>query len=200
MKVLIYANPYFACSFGDLFNDSDSNIVELQTSNGFEYDLSNLTPAAGDQYFLIGNADFNNQSRTNIFASLLKIGVKPEYLASKSANISHDAKIGMGSLVHSGASLDGKVTVGFNTIIAQNAILSLGVKVGNNCFIGPNTCLEPGVVVGNNVYIHGNCRIAKDVKIDRDVVINDSYVVIRESVKTGMILDSDIGDFVRILR
>ena len=200
MKVLIYASPYFACSFGDLFNDSDSNIVELQTSNGFEYDLSTLAPAAGDQYFLIGNADFNNQSRTNIFASLLKIGVKPEFLASKSANISHDVKIGMGSLVHSGASLDGKVTVGFNTIIAQNAILSLGAKVGNNCFIGPNTCLEPGVVVGNNVYIHGNCRINKDVKIDRDVVINDSYVVIRESVKTGMILDSDIGDFVRILR
>jgi len=91
----------------------------------------------------------------------------------------------------------GILNIGTQALQANQVALQ---TIGNNCFIGPNVVLHPGVVIGSGAYIKGNIVIEAGVKIDKDVVINDAYASIRADVKSGIILDKQIGDFVRIMK
>ncbi len=200
MNKYIIAQPYLASSFVDQLSVDSRESVELSSVNGFEFDINGLEFDSTVAYYLLSNANFNNQSRTLLFSQLLAKGIKPQGLVSGSAKVAPNVKLGMATLIHSNVNLATNVSVGFNTIVAPNAIIDEGVKIGNNCFIGPNVVLHPGVVIGSGAYIKGNIVVEAGVKIDKDVVINDAHTSIRADVKSGIILDKQIGDFVRILK
>lgn len=200
MNKYIVAKPYMASSFADQLSGNNCEIVELSSVNGFEFDINGLEFDSAAAYYLLSNASFNNQSRTLLFSQLLAKGIKPQSLVSGSAKVASNVKLGMATLIHSNVNLATSVSLGFNTIVAPNVIIDEGVKIGNNCFIGPNVVLHPGVVIGSGAYIKGNIVVEAGVKIDKDVVINDAYTSIRADVKSGIILDKQIGDFVRILK
>ena len=200
MNKYIVAKPYLASSFADQLSGENFESIELTSANGFEFDISAIEFDSAVVYYLLSNASFNNQSRTLLFSQLLAKGIKLQGLISGTAKVATNVKLGMATLIHSNANLATGATIGFNTIVGPNSIIDEGVKIGNNCFIGPNVVLHPGVVIGSGAYIKGNIVIEAGVKIDKDVVINDAYASIRADVKSGIILDKQIGDFVRIMK
>lgn len=200
MNKYIIAKPYFASSFNDQLSGDNCESVELSSANGFEFDTSAIEFDSEGVYYLLSNANFNNQSRTLLFSQLLAKGIKPQSLVSSSAKVSSNVKLGIATLIHSNVNLATGVAIGFNAIVGPNAIVDEGVKIGNNCFVGPNVVLHPGVVIGSGAYIKGNIVVESGVKIDKDVVINNAYDSIRANVKSGIILDKQIGDFVRIMK
>ncbi len=200
MNKYMLAKPYLASSFANQLGGNNCESVALSSANGFEFDTSAIEFDSAATYYLLSNANFNNQSRTLIFSQLLAKSIKPQSLVSSSANVASNVKLGMGTLIHSNVSLAEDVAIGFNTIIAPNSIIDQVVKIGNNCFIGPNVILHPDVIIGSGAYIKGNIVVEAGVKIDKDVVINDAYISIRVDVKSGVILDRQIGDFVRIMK
>jgi acyl-[acyl carrier protein]--UDP-N-acetylglucosamine O-acyltransferase len=200
MNKYIIAKPYFASSFADQLKGDNCESIELFSANGFEFDASAIEFDPAAAYYLISNANFNNQSRTLLFSQLLGKGIKPQCLVSSSAKVASNVKLGMATIIHNNVNLATGVAIGFNTIVGPNGIFDEGVKIGNNCFVGPNVVLHPGVVIGSGTYIKGNIVVEAGVKIDKDVVINDAFTSIRADVKSGIILDKQIGDFVRIMK
>jgi UDP-3-O-[3-hydroxymyristoyl] glucosamine N-acyltransferase len=200
MNNYLISNPYLLPAFLNDVKRSNGKVIELKSEDGFTFDLSGISVSKENQYYLISNGDFTNQGRISLFAKLMEHGIKLEPLISENSFCSESSKIGMGSVIYSNVQLDENSTIGFNTIVAPNTIVQRDVKIGNHCFIGPSVILESGVKIGNNVYIDGNIRIVKNIEIERDVIINNHYQTIFENIKSGLILDSQIGDFVKIIR
>jgi NDP-sugar pyrophosphorylase family protein len=201
MNTLITANPYLLAPVISHFKflNQDINEVKLDLIDNFNYDPITISPSLEINYYFFGNDAFNNHPRIKVFSELIAVNIKPKPFIHFSSIICDIEKIGMGSNIFSNVIIEENTSVGFNTIVAPNVIISKNVAIGNNCFIGPNTIIEEGVSIESNSYITSGCRLNEKIKIGKDVVIRDSRVI-AESIITGTIIDSSIGDFVQIIR
>ena len=73
------------------------------------------------------------------------------------------AKIGVGTVINTAASIDHDCAVGAHCFIAPMATLCGGAKVGEGAFIGAGATLLPGVKVGNNALVAAGAVVDTDV-------------------------------------
>jgi len=200
MNILL-ANPYL---FGTIELDStiknhtNLEIFELVTPDNFNFDISHINHSENEEWLFFGNASYNNHSRLKVFSEIMMKGIRPIAFVHEKAMVANDLKIGFGSVIYPNALVDKMNTIGYNSMISPNAVIHRGCKVGNNCFIGANVILEDGVSIGNNSYICDNTKIIKNVVIEKNVVINDPQII-KEKVPEGFIMDTNLGDYVRIM-
>lgn len=201
MNILITAHPYLYASILSSFKSlkMDVNEINLQLVDNYNYELISIKPDPDNTYYFFGNGAFNNYGRIKVFSELMAVGIKPQAFFHSTSMLHESVKVAIGSAIYSNTIIEENTSIGFNTIIAPNVIISKNVTIGNNCFIGSNTIIEEGVSIESNSYITSGCRLNEKIKIGKDVVIRDSRVI-AESIITGTIIDSSIGDFVQIIR
>lgn len=103
------------------------------------------------------------------------------------SNISSQARIGDGTVVHSHISIHDDVVIGENCQIEGHCFLPSGVRIGDRVFIGP------GCVFTNDSYMDMNredflpvtTRVESDVKIGAGCIIR-AGVTIGEGAMLGM--------------
>ena len=118
--------------------------------------------------------------RKKIIENYQSLNVHFETLVAPSAIISPNSRIGVGSVVMSGAIVN-RAILGENVIVNSGAIVEHDCKVGNNSFIGP------GAVVGGFTSIGENCFIGLGAKIGNGLTIGDNV-----SVAMGAVVNKDL--------
>ena len=112
---------------------------------GSDVNLKKIKTRCSNAFIAIGQIK-NPKIRANYFNKLKSIGFNLPIVTSPYSYVSHNSK------------------VGFGTIIMHKAIISAASKVGSNCIINTSALLEHDVEVGNNthvstgVIINGNSR------------------------------------------
>ncbi|MHA7131813.1 acetyltransferase [Algoriphagus namhaensis] len=143
--------------------------------------------------FAIGVGDPN--FRKAIYTEFTSLGKSLLGLQSKEARISDSARlagvdvfyhcfigpevrIGLGTLVNTGAQVHHEARVGEFTVINPGAFLLGAVQVGDQCSIGAHATLLPGVKIGNQVTIGAGAVVIKDVG-DGETVVGVPAVSVR---------------------
>lgn len=94
-------------------------------------------------YFLITIGQMTPYSkRDGIFSYLKEIGAKIATVVSPLAYVSHNAKIGVGTIVMHGAIINAGVSVGDNCIINSMALIEHEAFVENNCHISTGVVIN----------------------------------------------------------
>jgi UDP-3-O-[3-hydroxymyristoyl] glucosamine N-acyltransferase len=172
------------------------NVIELDTTDGFNYDITRLHNFEGDFYFF-GNSNYHNHSRLAVFAEIVKLGVRPKPFVSERALVGDDVDFGMSTVVYPNSVIDSQVRVGFNSLIMPNAVINKSVKIANNVYVGLGAAIGEGSSIAANAFIGEAVRIAKNIKVGKNVIIRDP-IYITEDVPDGVIIDSNIGEYVRL--
>lgn len=81
-----------------------------------------------------------------------------------------ETKIGMGTLINTGAQIHHEVIIGEFCEISPRALLLGKVQIGNNCSLGGNCTILPKVKIGNNVVIGAGTVVTKDIPDNKLVV------------------------------
>ena len=178
------------------FKSGGYEYINLETKDGFNYDVTSLAKT-DDEYFFFGNSDFHNFSRLSLFSAILGVGIRPQHFISDRALVGENVSVGMATVIYPNAVVDGNVKIGFNSMIMPNVSTGAGARIANNTYIGTGVMVGPDAVVGANSYIGDCVRIAKGVKIGKNVIIRDA-IHVTEDVADGTIIDSYIGEYVRI--
>jgi len=201
MKILVMmAEPVMGSYLCSEFSKDSKDEIEffhLETSNNFDYNLDGLNFDLYDQVYLFGNADYHNHSRLGLFSQLISLGVRPNSYISNKASVSDLNSIGLSTVIYPGACIDAEVKIGFNALIMPNAFIGIGTKVAKNVYIGTNAVLGKRCVIGNNVFIDDGVRLSDNVKVGSNSIIKDC-AHIKNDIPDGTIIDSSIGDYVRI--
>lgn len=81
-----------------------------------------------------------------------------------------ETKIGIGTLINTGAQIHHEVIIGEFCEISPRALLLGKVQIGNNCSLGGNCTILPKVKIGNNVIIGAGTVVTKDIPDNKVVV------------------------------
>ena len=113
----------------------------------------------------------SSKIRRNIFKKLKKYKFKTPVIISKSANVSKNTKIGLGTCIFSNAFINTDVKIGVNCIINTGAIIEHDVEIGNNCHISTGVIINGGVKIGSDVFIGSGSIISNNISIPKNSFI-----------------------------
>ncbi len=175
---------------------SDREILEFNPYNlpylGFEKDEYFLGWDK-EVSFILGIGD--NSLRQNIAYLIESKGKIVETIIHKTACISKNAEIGIGSFINKNVVVNALAFVGKNVIlntgciiehecvladavhIAPGAVLTGNVRIGERTFVGANSVVKQGVVVGKDVVIGAGSVVVKDIPDGTKVVGNPSRMI-----------------------
>lgn len=123
----------------------------------------------------------SNEVREKIFTDLIEQGFTPVSLIHPTATIGEGVQIGVGSVVFAGAVINACAKVGIGCIVNTMASIDhdceVGefshlavashfagtVKCGKNCFFGTNSAVINNVSICDNVIIGAGATVVKDV-------------------------------------
>lgn len=123
----------------------------------------------------------SSSTRLRLYETLIQYGAKLPVVISPRAYVSPHAKIGEGSIIMHGATVNAGGHVGKNCIInshalvehdavvgdhchiATGAIVNGGVQVGDRCFIGSNAVTKEYIVIGQECFIGAGVHILHDL-------------------------------------
>lgn len=96
------------------------------------------------------------------------------------AVISRRSRVGEGTVVMSGVSVNSEVQIGKHCIINTNCSIDHDCELGDYVHISPNAALAGNVKVGEGAHIGIGASVIQGIKIGRWAVIGAGSVVIRD--------------------
>lgn len=188
---------------------ADIREIGMQPGMGFDIDEALRAGLAGRECLLFAGvgADDNTMPRTGLFASLARTGARILPAVLDGALVADDVTIGPGTLVYPQAIVDGGVRIGYNTLIGPNTVIEAGCVIGNHCVIGANVVLKAGTRVEGAVYLADGCHVGDArsfpdrpfITIRRGVAVHDA-TRIRDDMASSIMIDSSVGDTIRVFR
>ena len=161
------------------------HLIEVQSTNDFQYDLSFLDEFDASTFSCAVAIDSHaiNFPRINVILELTSKGFNLESLISKYASVSDTAKIQPG------------VIIGKNTIINKDVFIGLGSIIHSNVFIGSHSIIKSHVTILSLSQIDTNCIIGLGSTIGQGVIISKHTNVGRhcELLRQGC-YNGNIGD------
>jgi acetyltransferase EpsM len=94
--------------------------------------------------------------------------------------VTEKCKIGIGSVVMSGVSINNGTIIGDHCIINTGAVIDHDCKVYDFVHISPNTTLCGNVKIGNGTWVGAGAVIIQGIKIGQNVVIGAGTIVIND--------------------
>jgi len=129
----------------------------------------------------------------NIRKKLAKeIGLLMPALVHPSSFISKYSKIGNGSVVMSGVSVNVDVSIGEHCIINTNSSIDHDCKIDDYVHISPNASLAGNVEVGECSHIGIGACIIQGIKIGKNCIIGAGSVIIKD-VMDGTVIVGNPG-------
>ena len=137
--------------------------------------VSETVPSEVDKIFIsIGNnkvrKDISKTFHNNQFLTL----IHPK------STISKTAKIGVGSVVMAGVTINAEVQIGKHCIINTNSSIDHDGVIENYVHISPNATLAGNVLVGEGTHIGIGACVIQGIKIGKWVTIGAGTVVIKD--------------------
>jgi sugar O-acyltransferase, sialic acid O-acetyltransferase NeuD family len=146
--------------------DSDDNLMKYKK--------------AGVQNAFITVGSIGNPSiRKKLYNLASDLGFKFPVIMDKSAVLSQDVEVGIGTFIGKGAIINSKSIIGSNCIINSGSILEHDCNIGDFVHISPGATLCGGVIVGENTHIGANSTIIQYKTIGKNVIIGAGSVVLK---------------------
>ncbi len=143
----------------------------------------------GFSFFItIGQIKADNIIRSSLFEKLIYLNADLPVIHSSSSVVSKHSKIGVGSVVLSGAIINAEVSVGKNCIINSNALLEHDVKIGNFCHISTGAVINGDCSIGNNCMIGTGAILRNGIRIPDNTLIGMGAVVTKTIKTPGVYL------------
>lgn len=148
-------------------------------------EIKNLFIAVGDNYIrdkiynkLNSNFDFINAIHPS---AIIGYGVTIDsgVMIAARAVLNPQVRIGLLSIINTGAIIEHDCTIGNFVHIAPGAVLAGNVTIGNNSFIGANAVIKQGIFIGKNVTVGAGTVIIQDVPDGSTVVGNPGRIINR---------------------
>jgi sugar O-acyltransferase (sialic acid O-acetyltransferase NeuD family) len=106
-------------------------------------------------------------------------------LISKSALITHNSKIGNGTVLFE-HSLINRSIIGKHCVINSGSIIEHDCIIGDNVFIGPGVIIGGGVKVENDTFIGSGAIIRDSISISQGTTIGMGTVVTKDLIIKGL--------------
>ena len=170
----------------DGFLDVDESINSV-----YQYKVLHSFPNERDMFISIGN----NATRKII------VNNHPQFnyltLIHPKAAISKRAKIGEGSVIMSGVSVNTEVQIGKHCIINTNASIDHECVIEDYVHISPNVALAGNVEVGEGTHIGIGTAVIQGIKIGKWCTIGAGAVIIKD-IPDGATVVGNPGRIIKI--
>ena len=113
----------------------------------------------------------DNDQRKKIYQILKKENFEFISLKHPNSYFASGSKIGNGSVIMPGCTIQSETKIG------NNCIINTSVSIDHECIIGDHTHISPGVIMGGNIKIGKNCWIGLGTKIIPNLIIGDNVQV-----------------------
>ncbi len=120
------------------------------------------------------------KKRIKLFNEFKKLKFDFPVIISPQAQISKNAKILDGTIIHHKAVVNFGAKIGYNNIINTSAIVEHGVKIENNCHISTRAIINGGVIVKDNTFIGSGAIIREGLKIGKNCFIGMGSIVTKD--------------------
>ena len=121
---------------------------------------------------LIAIGQINNpDNRIRLFHLIEELGFRAPTIGSPSAYVSPHAKIGPGTVVMHGATVNARATIGRNCILNSHSLIEHDAVVGNDCHIATRATINGDVSVGSGSFIGSGAVVRNKVKIGERCLI-----------------------------
>lgn len=101
-------------------------------------------------------------------------------LISKRANLTESVKVGTGTVVMNGVSINAETIIGSHCIINTNASIDHDCVLGDFVHISPNAALAGDVHVGKGTQIGIGACVIQGIRIGKNCLIGAGAVIIRD--------------------
>ena len=131
---------------------------------------------SGVKCAIIGVGD--NKIRKDHFENIRNIGLEMVSAIHPTAHITHNAKIGKGVVIVTGATIGTGVEIGNNVIINTGVIIEHEDVLEDHVHIASGTVLAGRVTVKEGAFIGAGCVIKENVTIGENAIIGAGSVVL----------------------
>lgn len=169
--------------FDDAFSGS-GNQIQQKPLLGMIKEIEHLNPERYDLYLAIGN----NILREQYYHHFKQFGFHFPKLVHPLANVEKDVSIDEASVICIGATICTEARIGVGCIINTNASVDHESYVGNFSHIAPQAGLAGRVQVGKRTFICMGAVIAQTLTIGDDVTIGANSVVLKPVPNNSKIL------------
>lgn len=171
---------------GIIDNDSKGNILDFPVI-GSDKCISRLVTDNPNANFIVAVGMIKGTSllRQKLFEKLLSHNAVKKSIISKSSAVSPFAKIGLGSTILEGVSINANAVIGDNTIINTGAIIEHDSYIGDHSHISTGAIVNGGVCIGKNCMIGSGSVILQGIKIVANTTIAAGSVVTKDITVAG---------------
>ncbi|MCF6359294.1 MAG: acetyltransferase [Cyclobacteriaceae bacterium] len=157
-KVEVATNPFSLAYLGD---------ERAKTFQGWERCTS----------FILGIGE--NKIRVKVAAYVRKRGHQCHTIIHPDASVSSYTKMGEGTFIARGATVNPLCTIGNDVIINTAASIDHECVVNNGAHVAPGAVLAGNVIIGSGAFIGANAVIKEGIIIGDNVVIGAGSVVLK---------------------
>ena len=134
-------------------------------------------------------------NKRKIFTSISSSGARFTNLIAPDAQVSKNAKLGLGVIVKKGSVIQAEADVGDNVTLQSYVAIGHGAKIGDNCQLSTFSVIGGETVVGEDTYISMNCSIRDKISIGSKVIVSAGSAVLKD-VESGVTV---VGNPARII-
>ena len=158
-----------------------TNDIKKKIKGILNYDVISLKEAIKKQeefqYGIIAVGDINLKIKIFNKAKNYLKKIKWLKIISKYSNIDKSVKIGEGSFIMNGVTINLNAKIGKHCLINTSSIIEHDCKINNFVNCSPKTLLLGNVTVNSNSYIGANSTIIENIRIGKNVIIGANSLV-----------------------
>lgn len=155
---------------------------------GTDEEIPRLVP---DHYFLITVGHIKSPStRMAIYTKLKETGARIATIVSPRAYLSSHARLGEGSIVMHGATINAGATIGNNCIINSHALVEHDAIIRDHCHIATGAIINGGVAVHEQTFIGSRVMTREYITIGAESFVAGGMNIYRDLPKQSRVTPS----------
>ncbi|MBU1406093.1 MAG: acetyltransferase [Proteobacteria bacterium] len=155
---------------------------------GTDEEIPRLVP---DHYFLITVGQIKSPStRLAIYTKLKETGARIATIVSPRAYLSSHARLGEGSIIMHGATINAGATIGNNCIINSHALVEHDAIIHDHCHIATGAIINGGVAVYEQTFIGSRVMTREYITIGAESFVAGGMNIYRDLPKQSRVTPS----------
>jgi sugar O-acyltransferase (sialic acid O-acetyltransferase NeuD family) len=94
----------------------------------------------------------------------------PSFISNR-AWLSNEVKVGQGTILYPG------VSINYETVVKDFVIMNMNCAIGHNCYIAKFSSLAPGVNLGGHTTIERGCDIGIGVSTIQNIIVGKNSII-----------------------
>jgi sugar O-acyltransferase (sialic acid O-acetyltransferase NeuD family) len=158
---------------------------ELVGRRIFDYPIigtdEEIIKLAQNHFFLITVGQIKSPAtRLALYDRLKEAGAKIATIVSPRAYLSAHARIGEGSIVMHGATVNAGATIGNNCIINSHALVEHDAVIHNHCHLATGAIINGNAEIGAGSFIGSRAMVREGVTLGEQVIVGGGSTVLRD--------------------